>query len=95
MPPKKVRTPIKSAAQPLIRSWDGRSADAATLRVIVENGVVAGMQPKEIMKAYPCFQKYEGSTFRSALTNIRNSVNKAISNRASYCNTGKILCFLV
>jgi hypothetical protein len=77
------------------RSWNGKCADAA-LRVLVENGNVTGMAPKEVWTKYELFQKYDLNTFRSAITNLRKSINKATANRASYNrSTGKSSQFQV
>ena len=71
-----------------ILTWDRHSADAATLRVIVENGLVNGMKPSKVRENFKVFEKYAGATFRSALQNARKTYEKSVYNRAAALNTG-------
>ena len=68
-------------AQGRIRQWQSASQDGNDLKVYVEYGCDENLTPALMKTKFPQFQKYNPSTFSSALQNCRKSMNSQIHNR--------------
>ena len=43
--------------------WDKDTKDAILLRHLIEEGIIEGMKPKQVLASYADFQKYQYPTF--------------------------------
>ena len=67
-------------AQGRIRQWHSTSQDGKDLKIYVEYGCDEDLTPTLMKTKFPQFQKYNPSTFSSALQNCRKSINAQVHN---------------
>ena len=68
-------------AQGRIRQWQSNCQDGKDLKIYIEYGCDEDLTPIMLKAKYSQFQKYNPSTFSSALQNCRKSINAQVQNR--------------
>ena len=62
--------------------WDKDTKDAILLRHLIEEGIIEGMKPKQVLASYADFQKYQYPTFQSAINNMRRTYKNGVKRRS-------------
>jgi hypothetical protein len=82
--------PVQSVdANGKVTNWSAYWQDARDLDMMVQNGSVDNMTPKQIMEKFPhTFGRYTYRAFSSGLTNARRRHNKQVNDRAAHVACG-------
>ena len=64
-----------------IRQWSSTCQDGLYLKAYIEYGCADGLSLGMLREKFPQFQKYNPSTFSSAVQNSRKAINAQVYNR--------------